>query len=121
MSSKKSAADSEVFAIFGIVEEAETGRPLPDLVIRAFDRDHLFDDKLGFTSTDDHGQFYIRYGREDFPDVWEAQPDLYLRIYDASGSHLLHQTEGEIRWNASHEQFLVRVPSSALARSSSHS
>jgi hypothetical protein len=116
MPHSKSKSDSGDFFIFGVVEEAATGRALPDLVVRAFDRDLIFDDKHGFSNTDDHGRFNIRYGREDFRDVWETHPDLYLKIYDASGIHLLHETTDEIRWNASHnEHYRVCIPASALA------
>jgi hypothetical protein len=101
--------------VFGTVEEEETGRPLPDLVVRAFDRDLLLDDKVGFTSTDDDGRFEIRFGPEDFRDLWEARPDLYLRIYDRAGVRLLHETTDAIRWNASpSERYRIRVPARAL-------
>ena len=39
---------SETFVITGTIQERETGRPLRNLVVRAFDRDLLLDDKVGF-------------------------------------------------------------------------
>ena len=107
--------DRDEFRIFGVLEEAETGRPLANLVVRAFDRDLIFDDKIGYTNTDDDGRFEIRFGTERFRDLIEARPDLYLRIYDRTGVHLLHETKDAIRWNASkNEEYRVRVPASAL-------
>jgi len=104
------------FRIFGLIEELETGRPLADLVIRAFDRDLIFDDKLGYTNTDEDGRFEIRFGTDRFRDLFESRPDLYLRIYDRDGIRLIHETTDAIRWNASRrEKYRIQIPESALA------
>jgi hypothetical protein len=104
------------FRVAGIVVEAETGRPLADLIVRAFDRDMIFDDKIGFTSTDSDGRFEIRYGADQFRDLWESRPDLYLRIYDASGARLLHETTDAVRPNASEdEHYRIAIPANALS------
>lgn len=104
------------FRIFGVVQEAETGRPLSNLVVRAFDRDLIFDDKLGYTSTDDDGRFEILFGPERFRDLFESKPDLYLHIFDRDGIRLIHQTADAIRWNASqNEQYQIEIPARALA------
>jgi len=98
-----------------VIEEEETGRPLPNLVIRAFDRDLIFDDKLGYTNTDDDGLFEIRFGPDRFRDLFESRPDLYLRIYDRTGIHLIHETTDAIRWDASHnEEYRVLISGRAL-------
>ncbi len=103
------------FLVAGVVEEEETGRPLPHLIVRAFDRDLVVDDKLGYATTDDDGRFEIRFGVDHFRDLWETRPDLYLRIYDKSGSRLLHETTDAIRWNASSsEHYRILVPARAL-------
>jgi hypothetical protein len=103
------------FRILGTIEEEETGRPLANLIVRAFDRDLIFDDKVGFATTDDDGRFEIRFSRQDFRDVSESQPDLYLRIYDRSGIREIHQTTDAIRWNASPtERYRLRIPARAL-------
>jgi hypothetical protein len=108
--------DTDSFLIFGVIEEAESSRPLSNLIVRAFDRDIVFDDKLGFTNTDADGRFEIRYYTEQFRDLWEARPDIYLRIYDSSGTRLLHETTHEIRWNASrNEYYRLCIPAAALA------
>jgi len=108
--------DRKEFRIFGVVQEAETGRPLPNLVVRAFDRDLIFDDKLGYTNTDDDGCFEILFGMGRFRDLFESKPDLYLRIFDRDGIRLIHETTDAIRWNASkNEQYRIQIPASALA------
>ena len=109
------STDPRSFRVAGTVQEDETGRPLAGLVVRAFDRDLVFDDKLGFATTDSRGRFEIRFGLEKFRDVWESRPDLYLRVYDASGTRLLHETTDAIRWNATpDEEYRLRVPARAL-------
>ena len=107
--------DREAFTVLGTIEEEETGRPLPSLIVRAYDRDLVFDDQVGFTTSDDNGRFEIRFHREDFSDVRESQPDLYLRVYDPSGTWELYQTRDAIRWNASsRETYRLRIPARAL-------
>jgi hypothetical protein len=114
MMSNQESGSSD-FRIFGVVEEAETGRPLANLVVRAFDRDLALDDKVGYTNTDDDGHFEIRFGIRRFRDVIESRPDLYLRIYDRAGVRLLHETTDAIRWNASrNEEYRIQIPASAL-------
>ncbi len=105
----------EVFVVLGTIRERETGRPLRNLIVRAFDRDLLSDDKVGFTTSDEDGRFAIRFGTEKFRDLVERRPDLYLRIYDESGARLLHETTDAIRWNASREErYQVLIPARAL-------
>ena len=79
---------SEAFVVRGSVRERETGRPLPDLIVRAFDRDWIADDKVGYSSSNQDGEFEIRFGLEDFQDFIEKRPDLYLRVYDREGTRL---------------------------------
>ena len=105
------------FRISGSVEEAETGRALAKLIVRAFDRDLIVDDKIGFATTDEDGRFEIRYRAEDFSDLRESRPDLYLRVFDAEGTRLLYETTDAIRWNAStDERYRLRIPARSLSR-----
>lgn len=108
-------ANEKVFVVSGAIHELETDRPLAGLIVRAYDRDWISDDKLGYTSTDDDGQFEIRFTAERFRDLVEARPDLYLRVYDPSGVDLLHETSDAIRWNASQaEHYRVLIPARAF-------
>jgi hypothetical protein len=107
--------DGDSFRVFGVIEEEETGRPLAGLIVRLFDRDLIFDDRIGFTTTDEDGRFEIRFTRADFRDVNESAPDLYLRVFDSSGTHEIHQTRDAVRWNASaSERDRLRIPARAL-------
>jgi dienelactone hydrolase len=99
------------FRITGIVFEQETGQPLPNLIIRAYDKDLLYDDLLGDTTTDESGRFEIRYTESDFKELFEKRPDIYFRIYDASREHVIHATADSVRWNAGKDEFFeIGIP-----------
>jgi hypothetical protein len=112
-----SRAANRSFVVRGVVEELETGRPLPELVVRAFDKDLILDDSLGYASTDAAGRFEIRFASDRFRDLREERPDLFLRLFDKSGTRLLLETSDAIRWKAKlTEEYRLRVPARALRR-----
>lgn len=94
---------SERFRIAGRVAERESGAGVPGLEVRAYDRDLLFDDLLGGAGTDADGRFEISYGVDDFRDLFEARPDVYLDVYAPPG-RLLLSTSDAIRWGASGDE-----------------
>jgi carotenoid cleavage dioxygenase len=101
--------------ILGSVVEEESGRPLEGLLVRAFDKDLIRDDHLGDTHTNAAGEFEISYSEVQFRDLNETLPDLYLRIFDAGGTRLLHSTEDAVRANAKVlERFEIRIPRAKL-------
>lgn len=103
------------YRISGRISEEETGRPLPNLVVRAFDKDVVSDDLLGFALTDADGSFEIRYSEADFRDVIESRPDVYLRVYDPEDQRLIHDTLDQVRRNAEQdERFEVRISGTRL-------
>lgn len=100
----------------GTVQELETGRPLANLLVRGWDKDLVFDDHLGDTRTDEAGRFELTFTDEPFRQVFDENPDLYLRIYDASGSRELHSTRASVRRNAgADEHYEIRIPADRLA------
>jgi hypothetical protein len=103
------------FRIRGVVRERETGRPLAELVVRAYDKDLIFDDVLGFASTDQDGGFSIAFSTEDFKDLWEDRPDIYVRVFDRQGLDELCNTRDRVRKNAGDDEFYeLEVPASRL-------
>ena len=100
--------------VVGSVVEDESGRPLEGLLVRAFDKDLIFDDRLGETRTNASGRFELSYTESQFRDFNETQPDLYLRIFDASGKRLLHTTEREVRQAEVLERYEIRIPRAKL-------
>ncbi|HEY8121520.1 MAG TPA: hypothetical protein VII78_09390 [Myxococcota bacterium] len=108
-------AKGRSFVVRGVVEELETGRPLAELVVRAFDEDLLVDDALGYAATDATGRFAIRFDTSRFQDFREERPDLYLRLFDKDGTRLLLETRDAIRRDAKLvEEYRLRVPARAL-------
>ncbi len=102
--------------VIGTVVEEESGKPLEGLRVRAYDKDLVFDDDLGETTTDADGRFEISYTDVQFRDLEETEPDLYLRVYDASGSRLLYSTEKAVRRSALMlEEYDIQIPADKLA------
>lgn len=102
--------------VIGTVVEQESGKPLAGLRVRAYDKDWVFDDDLGETTTDADGRFEISYTDVQFRDLEETQPDVYLRIYDAGGSRLLYSSEKAVRRSAKMiEHFDIKIPRETLA------
>jgi hypothetical protein len=103
--------------IVGTVVEAESGKPLAGLRVRGYDKDWVFDDKLGETVTDAAGRFEISYTEVQFRDLEETLPDVYIRIYDPTGERLLFSSEKAVRRNALVlERFDVEIPRGKLGR-----
>lgn len=99
------------YHVRGAVLEDESGRPLTGLLVRLYDKDVLLDDFLGETHSDDAGHFELVFTEVQFMDLFETRPDLYLRVFDASGRQLPHTTENQVRFDAEQEEFFeLRIP-----------
>ncbi len=85
---------------------SSTGRGISGLTVQAVDKDMLYDDLLGFATTDRRGNFEIRYTYTN-EEIADKRPDIYLKVIDARG-RLIHKTD--IRFEAKMlEQFIVRI------------
>jgi hypothetical protein len=101
--------------VHGTVVEEESGRPLAGLRVRAYDKDLIFDDKLGDTLTDAKGGFDISYSEVHFRDLNETHPDVYVRVYDPTGKKVLYTTEKSVRWAAQLvERFDIKIAKAKL-------
>ena len=99
------------FVIRGFVREAETGRGVSNLLVRSYDKDLAFDDLMGTAVTDQGGRFEIIGLSEDFKDLLEKKPDIYLKIYYPDGEKVLHTTQNAVRFQANTEEnFDVLIP-----------
>ncbi len=106
------------FKITGRVREKESGLGVRGLMVRAYDKDMLYDDLLGTTITDIEGRFEIVYFEKDFRELFEGKPDIYLVIYAPPSRVLLDSTES-VRWAASrHEHFDLEIDRETLGDSS---
>ncbi len=110
-----SKGNSDPWEISGMVEVRETRRPVEGLLVSAFDKDLAFDDHLGVAVTDPDGRFVIRFTEDRFQDLLESDPDIYLRVFDASGKREVFTTRDKVRYNASRkEKFKLSIPSRNL-------
>ncbi len=94
----------------------EQGRPVPGLRVRVFDRDRQYDDLLGDTTTDEYGDFAVKYHERDFVEMGEAGPDLYVMVTDAAGT-LMYSSRDQVRFEAGRAEYFEIVLGAAPATS----
>jgi hypothetical protein len=106
------ALPPDAWVVWGrVVYDDET--PGAGLIISLYDKDLIFDDKLGTTETDDNGDFRIIYRTEAFRDLFEHNPDLYLDVLDRTGKKLF-TSRGALRFQAGREEeFRITIKRSA--------
>jgi hypothetical protein len=103
------------YRVFGVVREAESGRPLPGLFVRAFDKDVVFDDDLGSATTGGDGRFEIDFTELQFRDVVESRPDLYFQIFDRPAGRELFSTADRVIWDAKGDEDVeIAIPRARL-------
>ena len=102
----------KVFSIFGKVVGKETGQGIPNLKVKAFDKDLFFDDLLGEVTTDRNGNFEIIYDKDDFRELFfDNKPDIYIKVKTAEGEEI-YSTKDKVRYRAGKtEEFIVPIPS----------
>ena len=73
------------------------------------------DDRLGAATSDREGRFEIRFTADAFAEIFDAEPDLYLRVFDASGERELLSTIEDVRRNAGRDSwFELEIPHDLL-------
>lgn len=99
-----------MFKITGRVVVKESQRALPGLIIKAYDKDLLYDDLLGNAVTDLDGTFEIVYEGEDFQELFEKKPDIYLKVKDEDWKDIF-STEEKVRFDSDKEEFFqLEIP-----------
>ena len=103
------------YKVTGVIRESGSGRTLPGLVVRGYDKDLIFDDHLGDARTDESGRFSIEFTDEPFRSPVDENPDVYLVVFDASGERELLSTLDRVRRNAAAEEhFELEIPTDRL-------
>jgi hypothetical protein len=93
----------------------EEGRGMGGLTINLYDKDLIFDDRLGTTTTDAEGRFSLIYKTKDFRDLIESRPELYLTVLDRKGNKLY--TSKPVRFEAGRvEEFAIKVSQPSTSR-----
>lgn len=103
------------FSINGKVIEQETRVGVPGLLIKAIDKDLLFDDLIGTVFTGEGGKFSLVFEQEDFSEFFEKRPDIFIKVKTPDRSRILFSSEKEIRWNVNEEEyFLIEISKKVL-------
>jgi len=104
------------FIVRGRVLTKEDDKGVLGLRVVVFDKDLIFDDKLGSTVSNEDGDFILQYREEVFRDFFEKAPDIYVKVLDCNGN-LVYSSEKEIVWEAGKTvELTVTVARSKLER-----
>ena len=68
-------------------------------MVSVYDKDLFFDDRLGQAKTDENGNYQLVYRTEDFRDLIERKPDIYVKVMDQNKT-TLYSSKGAIRYEA---------------------
>lgn len=109
--------------VLGIVREKESGEPVSDLIVHAYDKDLVSSDLLGKAQTGSDGKFLIEYESVDFQELLDRNPDIYIEIFNGADIKSqktkrvrpIYTTKKSIRHNASSsEKFYVEISKKKL-------
>ena len=88
------------------------------LTIRLYDKEHVFDNVLGTTLTDDNGKFKLTYQTEEFKDLSEKKPEVYLRV-TGKRRKILYTSDKAVRFKAGREEvFNITITSGSVGEES---
>lgn len=87
-----------VWAVRGRVLDAN-GQGIEGLTVSLYDKDLIFDDRLGTTLTYAKGEYRIIYLTDDFRDLFEDKSDLFLKVMDKEGK-TLYSSRKSVRYEA---------------------
>jgi len=90
-------AQPDTWIVRGRVTD-KAGKGLNKLIVSVYDKDLLFDDKLGQTETDSNGDYTLTYHTEDYRDIIERKPDIYVKVLDQKGN-TLYSSKKKIKFN----------------------
>jgi hypothetical protein len=83
------------------------------LTIGLYDKEHVFDDVLGTTLTDDDGKFRLTYQSKEFKDLFEKKPEVYLRV-TGKRKKILYTSDKAVKCKAGREEiFNIAIKSGA--------
>jgi hypothetical protein len=95
------AQAKDTWVVSGRVSD-QKGKGLNQLFVSIYDADLFFDDRLGQVETDLNGYYTLSYRTQDFRDLIERKPDLYLKVLDQEET--LYTSEGTIRFEAGRKE-----------------
>jgi len=91
------------------------------LTISLYDEEHVFDNVLGTTLTNDNGNFKLTYSTEKFGDLFEKKPEVYLRV-TGKRKKMLYTSDKAVKCEAGREEvFNVTIKSGSEREESDRS
>jgi len=114
---EKIGEERSEFKIYGKIIEKETGDGISNLIVKAVDKDLIYDDILGEVITDKNGNFEIKYSKEDFKEFFlDKEPDIYLTIKNPGGE-VIYTTETRVVYDALEtEEFVIKISKDLISR-----
>lgn len=101
------------YHLTGIIVDSRSGRPIPGLRVRTYDKDFFRDQLLGDGHTDDNGRYEITFDRDDLTGPLvrlERHPDLFVVVFDQAGRQI-YSTERSVVVDAGRETTIdLRIP-----------
>jgi hypothetical protein len=105
---EESVVPQDQWLVTGRVTDKK-GNALVGLTVSLYDKDLLFDDYLGTTKTGENGDFKFIYQKEGFKDLFEAQPDIYIKVFDKEGK-TIYSSKKSVKCNVGRtEVFNIKV------------
>jgi hypothetical protein len=97
------------YRILGRVINEQTNQGIGNLRVEAWDKDLIFDDLVGSTTTNEQGAFRIDFEASYFQEIFaDRRPDLFFKILRMGT--LLESTEDSILWNIAAGETEVIIP-----------
>ena len=113
----KKPAPADSWIVRGRVTD-EKKRGVGGLTIRLYDKEHVFDNVLGTTLTDDNGKFKLTYQTEEFKELSEKKPEVYLRVA-GKRRKILNTSDKAVRFKAGREEvFNITITSGSVGEES---
>jgi len=104
------------YTISGRIREHESNLGISGLIVRSYDRGRRYDKSLKTTITDSDGSFKMVYQKDAAPDLFEARPEIFLRIFMPPFRFLM-DTKEKMKWGAKDEEHIeLEIPREQLGQ-----
>jgi hypothetical protein len=97
------------WSVYGQVQD-HTGKAVASVRVRLFDKEHKYDDVLGFTTTDKSGEFSFTFHERVLTRAGEKPPELFLRVEDRRGQEIFSTKESIAFGSGKASYVLVELP-----------